>query len=59
MNMPRFGVSAIAVIPEANSTPMILAGTGDRDANDAPGLWGLCLDGWGYQLFTIKYRYGK
>ncbi|MCE2962324.1 MAG: T9SS type A sorting domain-containing protein [Chitinophagales bacterium] len=37
-NLPRFGVSSIAVIPEANSTPIVLAGTGDRDANDAPGL---------------------
>lgn len=35
--LPRFGVSAIAVIPESNSTPTILVGTGDRDANDAPG----------------------
>jgi photosystem II stability/assembly factor-like uncharacterized protein len=37
-DLPRFGVSAIAVIPEGNSTPTILVGTGDRDANDAPGL---------------------
>lgn len=36
-DLPRFGVSAIAVIPEANSTPLILVGTGDRDANDVPG----------------------
>ncbi|MBL7789576.1 MAG: T9SS type A sorting domain-containing protein [Chitinophagales bacterium] len=36
-DLPRFGVSAIAVIPEGNSTPIILVGTGDRDANDAPG----------------------
>ncbi len=36
-DLPRFGVSAIAVIPEVNSTPLILVGTGDRDANDAPG----------------------
>lgn len=36
--LPRFGVSAIAVIPEENSIPTILVGTGDRDANDAPGL---------------------
>ena len=35
--LPRFGISAIAVIPEGNSTPTILVGTGDRDANDAPG----------------------
>jgi photosystem II stability/assembly factor-like uncharacterized protein len=36
-DLPRFGVSAIAVIPEGSSTPTILVGTGDRDANDAPG----------------------
>lgn len=36
-NMPTLGVSDIAVIP-TGSTPIILIGTGDRDANDAVGL---------------------
>lgn len=35
--LPSFGVSAIGVIPVPSSEPIILVGTGDRDANDAPG----------------------
>lgn len=39
-NMPTLGVSAIAVIPSIPPTnpPLILIGTGDRDAGDAAGL---------------------
>lgn len=36
-NLPTLGVSAIAYIQNSSSDSVILIGTGDRDASDAPG----------------------
>lgn len=37
-NLATLGVSDIAVLPTNGANPIILIGTGDRDANDASGL---------------------
>lgn len=51
--MPRIGVSAIAVIPVASSEPIILIGTGDRDAADVPG-FGVYVSYDGGNTFTAS-----
>lgn len=37
-NIPSLGISSIAVCPVPASEPVIIIGSGDRAANDAPGL---------------------